>query len=365
MTVEEVVSRVARAESWSERVAAIRSVPEHFGLAQQPTIYSLIARRVFVPNLAPDFAYVHWREDYELESTLEAYDEAARRTQLFTKVDVSGLASTILEAPETLRVFRLLLGFTAQEFAAATLLAGEGDAPVAVSVAKVKAIEAGRRPTVIEADRCASVVGSAMSGTLFRRAQGEELRLKTEKPDTARGWSSVHDFAVRGVPLGVFLHQRQYGGAFRQLLDATSTKRGDVLEDEVERLFQEQDVLHIRTGSHDQARIQKRFGLTVKPAPDFVVFDEHGSLRAILECKSANDSGTARDKAGRFEVLRKECARLGGIPLFAILAGLGWTRTADALGPVVRDTDGRVFTLPTLVDMLNCEPFPRLVQTQT
>jgi hypothetical protein len=36
-------------------------------------------------------------------------------------------------------------------------------------------------------------------------------------------------------------------------------------------------------------------------------------------------------------------------------------RTADALGPVIRDTDGRVFTLATLDDMMTVQPFPNLV----
>ncbi len=34
----------------------------------------------------------------------------------------------------------------------------------------------------------------------------------------------------------------------------------------------------------------------------------------------------------------------------------------DALGPVVRDTDGRVFTLATLAELLTVEPFPALVR---
>lgn len=84
----------------------------------------------------------------------------------------------------------------------------------------------------------------------------------------------------------------------------------------------------------------------------------------MLECKGANDGGTARDKAARFRALRVEATRLGGVPLFAILAGLGWTRTSDALGPVVRDTDGRVFTIPTLQAMLSVQPFPGLAGTQ-
>ena len=91
--------------------------------------------------------------------------------------------------------------------------------------------------------------------------------------------------------------------------------------------------------------------------------DASGTLRAILECKKANDGGTARDKAARFAALRNESVRLGGIPVFAVLAGLGWRRTTDALGPVVRDTDGRAFTVKTLNSILTVEPLPSLVNT--
>jgi hypothetical protein len=94
-----------------------------------------------------------------------------------------------------------------------------------------------------------------------------------------------------------------------------------------------------------------------------IQFDANRSLRAILECKQANDGGTARDKAARFSALRRESQRLGGVPVFAILAGLGWRRTADALGPVIRDTDGRVFTIKTLDSMLTVDPFPSLIGT--
>ena len=76
--------------------------------------------------------------------------------------------------------------------------------------------------------------------------------------------------------------------------------------------------------------------------------------------RATNDGGTARDKAARFRSLRAESQRLGGVPLFALLGGIGWRRTADALGPVVRDTDGRVFTLATVQEMLQVDPFPVL-----
>lgn len=171
----------------------------------------------------------------------------------------------------------------------------------------------------------------------------------------------MRSFARDRVPLHVFLHQRHYGGAFRQLLDATSSRRGDVIEQAVEDMFAANGIQFIRTGSSNQTAISKKFGLTLKPAPDFVVYDMEGALRAMLECKQVNDGGTARDKAARFTALRSEAMRLGGVPVFGVLAGLGWTRTADALGPVIRDTDGRVFAMANLESMILTDPFPALI----
>ena len=114
-------------------------------------------------------------------------------------------------------------------------------------------------------------------------------------------------FRCRGCTLKVFLHQRHYGGAFRQVLDATSARRGDLIEDAVEALFVEHGLSFIRTGSHNQADIAERFEVRVTPVPDFVVFDPHDdSLKAMLECKGTNNGGTARDKALRFNRLRDD-----------------------------------------------------------
>jgi hypothetical protein len=72
-----------------------------------------------------------------------------------------------------------------------------------------------------------------------------------------------------------------------------------------------------------------------------------------------------RREASRFNSLRAEAARLGGVPVFAVLSGLGWRRARDALGPVVRDTDGRIFTIANLSEMLSADPFPQLVASAT
>lgn len=355
------VEAIASASSWDARVALIRRVPEEFGRARRQDLYAAIAERVYVPNLNRDFAYVHWTDDYELAPFEEAYEAAHDRTAGFVNVDPSSLADAVLAAPISLRVFRVLLGLTTQEFAASTEVVAVGiEGADALSNSRIKAIEGGAAPNMVEAVCCAVVIDRAMANELFPEPPGE-VRSKIDKPDTVLGWESVRMYAQSGVPLATFLHQRHYGGAFRQLLDATSTKRGDLLEDPVEELFEANGIPYIRTGSHNQGEIENRFAITVKPAPDFVVFDQADTLRAMLECKATNDGGTARDKAARFRALREEGARLGGVPVVAVLSGLGWKRTRDALGPVIRDTDGRTFTLPTLSEMLNVQPFPTLI----
>lgn len=358
--IEAVADGVAAAENWNKRVALLRAIPEEFGKAQQQAVYAAVAKAAYVADMAPDFAYVHWRDEYELPQILYAYGHAHSLTGGFTEVSPEALAKTLQTEPTTLRIFRLLLGFTVPEFAASSVIPADdlGESPVSAGV--VKGIEGGRPIKAQAARVLASVIDRTMRGALFP-AGSKEVRAKIDKPDTAAGWDTVRKYAIENVPLPVFLHQRYYGGAFRQLLDATSGKRGDLLESAVDALFTANGIHFVRTGATDQGLIAEKFGLTVKPAPDFVVHDADGTLRAMLECKQANDGGTARDKASRFASLRNESVRLGGIPVFAVLAGLGWRRTADTLGPVIRDTDGRVFTLKTLDAMLTVEPLPSLV----
>lgn len=364
-SASDIVNTIAASTDWNARVAAIRTIPEQFGTGQHAEVYAAVAERVYVPSLKADFAYVHWRDEYELAAIEAPFEIAMQATSAFTRVDRTTLSRTIADDPKTLRIFRLLLGLTGQEFAEACSIVAEDLELNKVSKSSIDAMENRGRIREGAADTCAAVVDLLMSGEIFPPLSEEsELRRKLDKPDTRDGWKSVQQYAEQGVPLAVLLHQRAYGGAFRQLLDATSTMRGDLLEDPVEKLFRKAGIPHIRTGSSDQDAAATRFGLTVRPAPDFIVFDNRTrTLRAILECKGANDGGTARDKASRFRSLRDEAKRLGGVPVFAVLGGVGWKRTADALGPVVRDTDGRVFTLSNLKDMLDTEPFPGLQHT--
>lgn len=360
-SVADTVKLINEAPSWDERVNRVRQIPARHGTDEHAAIYAQVAKTLYVPHLAPDFAYIHEAPFYELPHFKDAYDLANLQTVGFTKVSVPELAAAIKAEPMALLPLRVITGLTRGEFAAATALVAEPRGLRALSAGKVDSME--RSGTSVNEDQAfvaAETIDQIMSGTLFGAPTGT-LRSKQDKPDTESGWDSVRRFARDGVPYATFLNQRHYGGAFRQVLDATSEQRGDLIENAVEELFKRNGIPYIRTGSHNQAEIATRFGVTVLPAPDFVAFDKSGTVRAMLESKGANDGGTARDKALRFERLRDESIRLGGLPLIGVLGGLGWARVNDTLGPVVRDCDGRVFSLSNLNEMLTVNPFPSLI----
>lgn len=363
MTIEETIQRIAETQGWNQRVAQIRLIPQRHGTGEHVRIFAEIARKLYLPHLAPDFAYIHPAPFYELEYFEEVYRSAAQATADFSRASERDLAAAIESDPRTLLVFRTIVGFTKEEFAHSTELAAKSLGLPPLSASKIDSMERHGTPTDPgRVQTAARTLSEIMSGSLFGRPP-VALRSKQQKPDTAQGWTSVRRFATGGVPFPIYLHQRHFGGAFRQVLDATSTHRGNLIEDAVEQLFVKNRVPFIRTGSRNQREIADRFEVRVTPAPDFIVFDASDSLKAMFECKGTNDGGTARDKAMRFERLRDESARLGGVPLFAVLGGMGWTRVNDALGPVIRDTDGRVFTFATLESMMEVSPLPSLIGT--
>lgn len=363
-SIEETINSIQSASSWDERVAQIRLIPQNHGTGDHPSIYAHIAKLLYVSHLAPDFAYVHEATFYDGEYFAQVYSAAHVGTDGFANVAESNLRRVIDDDPRTLLIFRTILGLTKDEFSHSTKIVGTASDLVSLSASKVDSLEKKRGSiSSEEAAVAAKTISYIMERRLFGAPSGG-WRVKQDKPDTCEGWESVRGFERSGVPYSIFLHQRHYGGAFRQIIDATSTKRGNILEDAVEKLFISKRISFVRTGSNDQSEIERRFGILVRPTPDFVVFDSSDQLRAMLECKTINDGGTARDKAPRFKSLRDEAIRLGGIPLIAILGGMGWARVNDALGPVVRDTEGRVFTLSNLSDMLEVAPFPSLNRIQ-
>jgi len=72
----DLVPAIVAASSWNTRVTLVRQIPEQYGRAQLRDVYSRLARQLYVPDPALELAYVVWRQDYELASVTEAYEQA-------------------------------------------------------------------------------------------------------------------------------------------------------------------------------------------------------------------------------------------------------------------------------------------------
>lgn len=351
---------------WEDRVDAVRSIPHHFAGKDHAAAYAAAAGAYYVEQLAPHFHLVPWLPKYaDRAGFVAAYDAAAKATNDFTAVSPAQLEQCIRKHPAAIRIFRLMTGYSVSELAeAVTSLGG-----VSISASLIDRLEGGGKVTPRQhlalgalAQQVHGIIAGTGGYTVPSALQIEGFRAKTDKPDTAAGWATVAQWHANKVPYADLLYQRFYGGAFRQLQDAGGSKKGDLLEDATEKLFADYGVPYVRTVRGTQATAGDPFGVQVRPAPDFIVHDGHNA-RGFVECKSAGDGGTARDKAGRFHGLRSEANRIGGISVIGVLDGFGWRRLPDALGPVVRDTAGLVFSAANLADLLSVEPVAGLVGT--
>ncbi len=180
-TTAEIVDAIVAAATWDARIALIRRVPETFGTSQHAEVYSAIASRVYAPSIEPDFAYVHWRDDYELAPLEAAYGLAHSGTAGFSAVSRQDLTRLITDHPETLRVFRLLLGLIQAEFSEACSMVADQFGLTRVSKSSIKAIEGGARCTEERAATCATVIDLAMAGQLFPPAPSGSSRSRFPK----------------------------------------------------------------------------------------------------------------------------------------------------------------------------------------
>lgn len=350
--IEDLTKRVDEGP-WSDRIKAVRSVPNEFAGKDHADVYAKVAKTFYVPKLGPHFHIVPWPETYaDRPAFFEAYEAAKQGTKGFAQTDPKSIAAVIKASPRSLRIFRLIMGYTTRELADTSALS-----QTAISRLEKGGEVADRLKPDIEklAKIISDVVGGKGPYSVSNDLKEKGFKGKGDKPDTADGWDTVRRFAAKGVPYSELLYQRFYGGAFRQVQDAGGSRKGDILEDATEEIFKKHGVPYVRTVRGTESKAGKRFGIQVRPAPDFILHDGK-SVKGLLECKSAGDGGTARDKASRYATLREEAKRLGGIPVLAVLEGLGWRRVRDALGPVVRDCDGRVFTMKNLDEILEVDP---------
>jgi hypothetical protein len=82
--IQDTITKIAEANSWDQRIAQIRLIPQNHGTNEHPSIYAEIARLLYVPHLAADFAYIHEDNFYGREYFEQVYVAAVVATAGFT-----------------------------------------------------------------------------------------------------------------------------------------------------------------------------------------------------------------------------------------------------------------------------------------
>jgi hypothetical protein len=111
------------------------------------------------------------RDEYEIDVITRAYDAAHTGTDGFTRVTVEDLTDLLRIEPATLRIFRLILGFSPKELATATQIVAADLGLKEIGEGRIKSMEEGRKDVtgLAAARAAASRQQSWPAGTLVAR----------------------------------------------------------------------------------------------------------------------------------------------------------------------------------------------------
>jgi len=289
----------------------------------------------------------------------EAYECLKSETAAFRNYTREAIWSALRRDALCLVVVRTILGFSPVEWA--EVATAEGGAVVAQNDARGLDTRVRRERAMlrdINRDGTASLalrVDALVRVAVKMTAAGSpavpaDVVHRLNKFDTAEGLLSLQHAADFHVPLAVLLYERYLGRPFASHRDSVSELVGDVMESAIEARL---------GGAHITFRKTRRAERVpgFDQAPDFFVPTEL-SPTAIIEAKIANDDGTARDKVARIKVLaemrdRKLRAGQPSFELIACLDGRGFGVRVNDMKDIIRATQGKVFTLNTLGDLIN------------
>jgi hypothetical protein len=172
---------------------------------------------------------------------------------------------------------------------------------------------------------------------------------RLNKADTRAGLVSLRHLANEGVPYAMLLYERLLGRPFATHRDSVSELVGEVMESAVEELLRQAHISFRKT-----KRAEKVEGFD--QAPDFIVPDEFNP-QIVIEAKITEDDGTARDKVTRIQHLRtiSEARRRSGRSGFQVVAcidGRGFGIRREDMRKLLEATQGKVFTLETLDELV-------------
>lgn len=173
-TIEQTADYIVAARTWDERVARIRQIPQRHGTNEHATIHADVAMLLYVPHLAPDYAYVPTLDFYELAHFQRAYDKLVAATAEFSEVTVDRLAAAIQAEPTILLPLRTMIGLLKKEFAWTTKLVAEPLNMKPLSENKIDSMErSGSATSAAQARIAAETIDQIMGGDLFGDPPGQ------------------------------------------------------------------------------------------------------------------------------------------------------------------------------------------------
>ncbi len=293
------------------------------------------------------FHVVPWSKDLFVSEAgfREIYDQTREMIGDFSRVTPEKVREVILAFPKSLMVFRLIAGLTWNEMA---YLIGEASGDPVREIERADHLPAHLARQVVS---IAQLLVDFVSGKLPAVPQTLDptrVRLRTDKLDTREGWQSVGKMVEEGASYADVLYLRYSAGhPFGYFVNALSEQKGDILEDAIANLLDEEGIPYYRTKPRE--RIDG-----FEQAPDFFIPNPQSAL-VLIEAKLAEDGGTARDKASRIERLARQMEPRG-IPVIAVVDGKGFLRVNDVLAPILRATMGLTFSLQNLDGLKTAPP---------
>ena len=285
------------------------------------------------------------------------YEALKQATGDFRELSQQSISDTIQKKPISLLVLRAMLGFTPSEWAC---VATERTV-VEVTENAARRIERKIRTAPLSpltdmrsltAERLQALIEAACQ-LLSEGAPKTPLDLihRLDKADTKHGIESLQHLAKLGVPYAMLLYERYLGRSFAAHRDSVSELVGDVLENAIERAFDERGISVRKTG-----RAGSISGFD--QAPDFVIPDEFNP-QVVIEAKVAENDGTARDKVTRVQHLASLAieGQPPGKPKFevvAAIAGRGFKVRREDMKKLLIATRGKVFTLQNIDRLIDC-----------
>jgi hypothetical protein len=278
------------------------------------------------------------------------YEKLKQLTKAFKEIKPEYVLQAVIDCPISLVVLRSMLGFTPPEWAYITGQRQGVDIPQGyarsldrkIRLEPLKPLEG----KMAKSDRINAMIGTACD--LLKKGLpvvSSDKVHRLDKCDTKNGQSSIQSAADLGVPYPMLLYERFLGRPFAGHRDSVSELVGDPLESGIEDVLSAAGISFKKT-----KRAENLPGF--EQTPDFIVPNQFNP-KVIIEAKSTEDDGTARDKVTRIEnlvtlSLKGQPAGKPKYEVIACIAGRGFGVRRSDMKKLILSTKGRVFTPKTL-----------------